>query len=362
MLPHRCAGPARPSIRPIPPLPEGVEPLASHVEAPPELARRLKQIGVVARDDGARLVALLKPGQRLVSREGDLWRWDGFAAGAHAPTGAARRLAERSRLADIDGEINTARAEVEGKRRLVETAQSALAAAAAAEGSAREAWRAAQRDVGAAREDHATAEREIARNAARVSALKEAKARLAAGRDEAVAAREEALRALAALAPAADLDAQLVAVRSDIADKRARLAEVRAEAQALAREAELARAPPHDDRRRPRGLGRAQECAPPRSSRPSKPAPTEARGEQTELADAPQQFAEQRRALINEVEAAEEARRAAADRLAQAETALAEADRAVRAALEATRRGTRGTGARRGALRGRQAPPGGHRP
>ena len=39
------------------------------------------------------LAGLLKPGQRLVSRDGDLWRWDGFAAAAHAPTGAARRLA-----------------------------------------------------------------------------------------------------------------------------------------------------------------------------------------------------------------------------------------------------------------------------
>ena len=35
---------------------------------------------------------LLKPGQRLVSREGDLWRWDGFVAAADAPTPAARRL------------------------------------------------------------------------------------------------------------------------------------------------------------------------------------------------------------------------------------------------------------------------------
>ena len=55
---------------------------------------------------------MLKPGQRLVSREGDLWRWDGFAADAHAPTGAARRLAERGRLADIDGELATARAQL----------------------------------------------------------------------------------------------------------------------------------------------------------------------------------------------------------------------------------------------------------
>src|SRR5262249_41491776 len=36
-----------------PSLPAGVEPLAAHVQAPPELTRRLKQIGVVAKERGA---------------------------------------------------------------------------------------------------------------------------------------------------------------------------------------------------------------------------------------------------------------------------------------------------------------------
>ena len=92
-----------------PALPAGAEPLAAHVQAPPELARRLAQIGVVARGDGARLARQLKAGQRLVSLEGDLWRWDGFAVAANAPTGAARRLAERNRLADVEAELRTAR-------------------------------------------------------------------------------------------------------------------------------------------------------------------------------------------------------------------------------------------------------------
>ncbi|MET0220239.1 MAG: AAA family ATPase, partial [Tardiphaga sp.] len=88
-----------------PALPDGVESLASHVNAPPELARRLKQIGVVSKDQGGSLVAQLQTGQRLVSLEGDVWRWDGFVAGAHAPTGAARRLAERARLTDIEADL-----------------------------------------------------------------------------------------------------------------------------------------------------------------------------------------------------------------------------------------------------------------
>ena len=94
--------------------------------APPELARRLAQIGVVERGDGPRLAAMLKPGQRLVSREGDFWRWDGFAIAAHAPTGAARRLAERGRLQAIESELETARSEVETKQRVVEAAEAAL--------------------------------------------------------------------------------------------------------------------------------------------------------------------------------------------------------------------------------------------
>ena len=66
--------------------------------------------------DAARFVPLLKPGQRLVSREGDLWRWDGFAVAANAPTGAARRLAERNRLAEIESELRPRAREAEAKR------------------------------------------------------------------------------------------------------------------------------------------------------------------------------------------------------------------------------------------------------
>ncbi len=82
-------------------LPADAEPLSLHVGAPPELTRRLRQIGVVSRELGARLQPHLKQGQRLVSREGDLWRWDGFIAVAGGMTPAAQRLAERNRLSDM---------------------------------------------------------------------------------------------------------------------------------------------------------------------------------------------------------------------------------------------------------------------
>ncbi|MCC8968651.1 chromosome segregation protein SMC, partial [Bradyrhizobium sp. Pear76] len=109
-----------------PSLPDGIERLADHVQAPPELARRLAQIGVVAKERGAALVAQLKTGQRLVSLEGDVWRWDGFVADAHAPTGAARRLAERARLVDIEHELEQARIDAAAKRQALETAEEEL--------------------------------------------------------------------------------------------------------------------------------------------------------------------------------------------------------------------------------------------
>ena len=317
-----------------PTLPEGAQSLAQFVQAPPELSRRLAQIGVVERADGARLAGLLKPGQRLVSRDGDLWRWDGFAADAHAPTGAARRLAQRSRLSDIDGELVTARTTVEDKRKAAETAQAALTAAGAAEAAAREHWRSAQREADNARELHAMAEREMARNTARISALTEAKTRLSTGRDEAQAGLGVAESALAELPPSADLEGQLAAIRTEIEGKRAELAEVRAEAQALAREAELAD-------RRLNAIGTDRQAWSDRRDRAIAQIATldtrsaEAKQERASLADAPAIFEEKRRLLIDEVQAAEATRTAAADRLAEAENALAATDRAVRAALEA---------------------------
>jgi chromosome segregation protein len=317
-----------------PALPEGVEALAAHVEAPIELARRLAQIGVVARERGAELVSQLKTGQRLVSLEGDVWRWDGFVAAAHAPTGAARRLAERARLVDIENELEQARIDAGAKRQALETAETELKAASSAEASAREAWRAAQREADAARERHAATEREINRHAARKSALAEAHSRLAADRLEAESAQESAQAALEELPPSLDTETRLAAVRSDIDGHRRLAAQVRAEAQALAREAELA------DRRLQAITAERTEWQNRKVGAASQIETIEARitevtAERAELDDAPAVFAQKRRALIGEIESSETARRVAADALAAAESLMAETDRAAKISLEA---------------------------
>ena len=178
------------------------------------------------------------------------------------------------------------------------------------------------------------AEREVSRNAARISALTEAKARISTSRDEAKAARAEAEQALAALAPANTIEAKLNAVNEVIAQERSACAEVRVEAQAIAREAELAdrRLQAIADERR--AWSERKEGATAQIVTVGERS-TEAETERSELKNAPQKFAETRQGLIGEIESAAAARRAAADRLAAAETDLAEADKAARAALEA---------------------------
>jgi len=317
-----------------PALPDGVESLAAHVQAPPELVRRLRQIGIVAKERGGELVSQLKTGQRLVSPEGDVWRWDGFVAAAHAPTGAARRLAERARLVDIEHELDQAREDVAAKRQALETADAEVKAAAQAESAAREAWRAAQREADAARERHAATEREINRHAARKSALFEAYSRLSIDRTEVEGAHQAAAEALAELPPSLEAEAKLAAVRSDIEGHRRLAAQVRAEAQALAREAELA------DRRVQAILAERNEWTNRKASAASQFATieeriTEVTAERMELDNAPALFAEKRSALISEIEYAENDRRVAADALAAAETAMAETDRAAKTSLEA---------------------------
>jgi chromosome segregation protein len=330
--PIRWAGAAVDAADPA--LPDGADPLSRHVTAPAELARRLAQIGVVDRALAPTLVAQLKPGQRLVTTDGDLWRWDGFAAAANAPTAAARRLAAKNRLADLDAELGVARTDAEGKRRVVEAAEAELTAAIAAETETRNQRREAQAQADSARDAHAAAEREANRLTARLSALAEAKVRLVTSRDETTAAKHEATDAIEALSPVAELEFQLAESRGEVAAKRAVLAEARGEAQAIAREAELrakrltaiAAERAEWDGRKGSAVGQVaalQERL------------ADAQGERGSLEGAPAAFAEKRRALIAEVEQADSARREAADRRASAETALAEADKAARAGLEA---------------------------
>lgn len=316
-----------------PDLPTGAESLLAHVQAPAALRRRLAQIGVVARQLGDALRRELKQGQILVSREGDLWRWDGFASAADAPSPAARRLSEKNRLVDLEREAKAAREAAETARRVLDAVGAEARAAAQAETAAIEVSRLARRSVDQAREQLAVAERKAAETLVKRSTLAEAIKRLGQAVSEAsqqVAVQEAGLAALPA---SAALENTLLKARVVLGEARAAASDARARVQTLAREAEL--------RTRRRAAIAADVKAWKERAAASLQSAEETRHridvastEQRTLLEAPDTFLTERRRLLAEIEQAEGARREAADRLASGETALAEADRQARIALE----------------------------
>ncbi|SHE71800.1 condensin subunit Smc [Kaistia soli DSM 19436] len=315
-------------------LPTGARPLAAHVEAPALLQRALAQTGIVNRSEGAALQARLKTGQRLVSREGDVWRWDGFVATAEAPTAAAIRLANRNRLAELQSEIGAARKSVMDGRATLEAALAATRMAGDVERISREAARNAQKSLDEARTRLAAAEREQGRLAARRAAVSEARSRVDAALRDAEGAREVAGAALAAADDPSAAAERCNQLRAVLAERRAAHTEARAATESLIREGELRR-------RRLAAIGtergnwqaRAANAATQMESLASRRAALEI--ERTKLLESPADFEVRRRAVVFEIGKAEIVRREAAEKLAAAERQQTLADTAARDALTA---------------------------
>ncbi|MER9030613.1 chromosome segregation protein SMC [Mesorhizobium sp. M0674] len=314
-------------------LPEGLKSLASVVRAPSQLARRLAQIGIVDTSDGRRLQALLAPGQRLVSRDGALWRWDGLTASADAPTAAAQRLAQKNRLAELDAEAVQATQIVREAEAALAQAEQALRQASEAERNARQAGRDAQHGLDAARSALAEAEKAGGELASRRAALDEARARIVDSHEETAAAFAEAEMLLQDAPDLGDLQLQLEQTAANVSRDRATLADARAVHEGLRREAE-ARTRRLDaiGAERSNWLQRAENASTQIASLGERRA--EAEAERETLADAPDEIDARRRALLSQLTEAETLRKAAADRLQEAENKQAELDKAATAAIQ----------------------------
>lgn len=314
-------------------LPEGIKSLASVVRAPAQLARRLAQIGIVEAADGRRLQTLLAPGQRLVSREGALWRWDGFTASADAPTAAAQRLAQKNRLAELDAEAIHATRILRDAEQALARAEQALAQASEAERSARQAGRDAQHGLDAARNALAEAEKAGGELSSRRAALDEARARIVDSHEETATAFVEAEMLLQDAPDLGDLQSQLDQSAANVARDRAALADARAVHEGLKREAE-ARARRLDaiGAERRNWVERAENASTQITALGERKA--EAEAERERLADAPDEIDAKRRALLSQLAEAESLRKAAGDRLQEAENRQSELDKAATAAIQ----------------------------
>ncbi|MEX0971334.1 MAG: AAA family ATPase [Paracoccaceae bacterium] len=317
------------------PLPEGVEVLAAKVDAPGVLGRRLAQIGVVDAADGAALQAQLRPGQRLVSRAGDVWRWDGYRAAADdAPSAAALRLQQKNRLADLQAALEIAESGAAVARAAHEAARATLDAAQAQESEARRSRKAADEAITQATRAANAAEAALSLLSGKAETLASAVARRAAEDSDAAA---QLAQANAGMKDLGDVDAARMAVDSHkITVEAARMTMLtkRSIADDLRREGEAR-------------VRRMKEIATERTgwsnrleSATQRIADLEARQAQSEsdlkaARQTPEILAAKRDEMARALEKAEARRKAAADALAEGETALRDAEASERSAERA---------------------------
>jgi chromosome segregation protein len=206
------------------------------------LARSLAYAGWVENEEaGRRLQRGLVPGQRLVDRQGRMWRWDGFTRIAPGPSRAAELLRHKSRLVVLADEIAAG-------EEISRTAEQAAAAACTARQRAAEADRLTRsnlRTAEAAAAAKRSAEAEIARRAlmmeTRLAAATAAIEAVAADLAETRAQDQETERELAAFPDPALARAALDATRFATVEARRRESDARAALDKLSREVEARR-------------------------------------------------------------------------------------------------------------------------
>jgi chromosome segregation protein len=311
-------------------LPAEAEPLVMHVNAPQELTRRLRQIGVVHRSAGPLLQPHLKPGQRLVSLEGDLWRWDGFVAAAGGVTPAAQRLAHKNRLLELDRQaqavLNEAKDTIDAERAAAEAAQKAEVE----ERRLRQLWRDKQNELAQVRQQLTALEKLQRESETRLAAVTAQRSRADEDLTNAQARHVEIEAHIVTMSAGEDLEPQLKAAQAEAEHARREVAEARVRVGSIERDrqirAERIRHANADITRWQARHTSAEQQVEALDARLQ-----ETRSEIEANADLPERIAAQRETLLSALSRADDERREAADTLACVEAA-------VRAATESLRK------------------------
>ncbi|MCP4819006.1 MAG: chromosome segregation protein SMC [Shimia sp.] len=307
-------------------LPADAIPLATSVDAPAALDRRLSQTGLVAdAETGIALQPKLRPGQRLVTQAGDLWRWDGFAMTAKdAPSAAAARLQQINRLSALRNDLAALEERAVETRDVHQRAQEKLTQATEADKAARHARRAADTALADASRTLSRAEADFNLAGGKLESLAQAMARYADVATEARTALREAEVTLASLADLAQARATLEEVRITVEAARMTMMARRAEQDDLRRTGEAREKRRQEVVKEISGWRHRLETA---SARGAELAERRSETEVSlkEASAAPDEISAKRDALQSEISKAEARKASAADTLSSAEGALRQA-------------------------------------
>jgi chromosome segregation protein len=315
-----------------PAAPDNAEPFERFVSGPDVIRRRLQFISVVENNAaGDALAKTLQPGQRIVSKDGALWRWDGYTVRAGTPTAAAKRLRQRNRLAELEAQIAAATAKKESTDQRLNEVKAAVERAVAAERVARAAVDKAYNNLNTAREAHGALSHALANTQSRVTTLTETAGQIRADLTETEEERTTASDALAAFEDPVRARERIETLRMEVGELRRIAADRHGAFDSLRRQAEdqrrrLSTIAEEDDSWRQRAEGAESRLAHLMERQ------EDATRRKESLQSRPHEIEEQRNRLLDAIELAETGRGNAADRLAEGESALVEADKMLRAA------------------------------
>ncbi len=312
-------------------LPPEAAPLSRFVKAPAQLMLRLAAIGVVQSELGARLQGSLNSGARLVSREGDLWRWDGFVARAEAKTAAAIRLEQRNRLTALAQDLNIARERAEEARAKYAAAHEKVVKRQIIEREARSLFTDARRTFDNARTALSNLEREHERTSARIASIDENLQRFSDDQNETNGQLEAAFAQRDSLPEASIVSDGVSAARDEVTTARSAASEARASHNDLAREAQM-RAQRLEEIARERGVWRTRAETATQRIKDVETRLVELRSAHETAERAPAAIEKKRKSLLDKISAAETTRNEAADALAEASQKALDADKVARQA------------------------------
>jgi chromosome segregation protein len=300
-----------------PRLPVQASPLSEHVTAPAALARRLAQVAVVEEDDDSIVLAV---GQRLVTRDGRLRRWDGYVA-TGLGAAAADRLIRINRLSEIQTALpEAAEALATAQARIEDAQREAQEARAAAEEARREQNRAELSIREAGREEDA-ASVAIERLGVRRTGLEERILQAEADAADARAALAQAEDVVRRLPDARLTEEGVAELRQQAEAGQRALADVRAEAATHARAVSADRLRAEAARKESADWQvRSAEAEQRRAEIGRRMAEAEAEAER--LADAPERLAAQVAQIDAEAAEAQDGAQAAAAAEREAEAVL----------------------------------------
>ncbi len=318
-----------------PSLPQNTEPLIDHVDAPDFLHRRLSQIGLVSdKDQLTQVRDSLQPGQRIVSIDGDLVRWDGFAtSGQDASNSAALRLRQMNRLQDLQSQIQFAIGESDACRQNHESLTAEFQKRDTAGHEARTTRRRADESLVSASRQLSSAEANANMAEKALHSLREDRQRALQDTQSAMKALSDSEKRIQKLENHTDSQVIANGLLDSVAKARDHMLELRSQKLALEREhterfSRLEEAP-----RKIKTWKERQDKAQRRIEELSYRL-KERQGERPEIEALPEKLVGRQSSLLSEIETAEERRKAAAIRLHQSEN---EAREATKTALEIER-------------------------